>query len=456
MASYRTAPDASDRMPSGVPYIIGNEAAERFSFYGMKAILFTFMTQYLSNRLGEADRMSEEQATFWIHIFNGAVYFTPLLGAIISDAWLGKYRTIIALSVVYCLGHLTLAFDDTRFGLALGLGLIALGAGGIKPCVSAHVGDQFGRGNGHLISKMFGWFYLSINVGAFISSLATPALLGRVGPEWAFGVPGILMFLATIVFWMGRHRFVHIPPAGSAYFREVLTADNLRSFGRLSVIYFVFVAAFWSLFDQNASSWVAQAEKMDRRLFGIEFDAAQFQALNPFFILVMVPLFNYVLYPAIDRFFPLTDLRKIGIGLFLAVPSFLIPAWVETRILAGEVPTAWWQVLAYAFQTASEVMVSITALEFAYTQARPRMKSLVMTFYLLSVWVGNWFTALVVLLVRGEDSLFNLSGPAYFRFFAYLMLAVAVLFIPVARRYRPVRYLQSEGVSEQEAEAEMR
>lgn len=456
MAPYRTAPDASDRMPGGVPYIIGNEAAERFSFYGMKAILFVFMTEYLRNRLGAEAPMKKEEATFWIHIFNGAVYFTPVIGAILSDAVLGKYRTIIALSIVYCLGHLTLALDDSRFGLALGLGLIALGAGGIKPCVSAHVGDQFGSRNGHLVSKIFGWFYLSINVGAFISSLATPELLKGAGPEWAFGVPGILMGVATLVFWMGRHRFVHIPPAREAYFREVFTVENLKSFGHLSLIYFVFIAAFWALFDQNASTWVDQAQKMDRRIFGYEFEASQFQALNPFFILVLVPLFNYGLYPLLNRFFTLTDLRKIGIGLFLAVPSFLIPTWLETQIVGGATPTIWWQVLAYLFQTASEVMVSITALEFAYTQARPKMKSLVMVFYLWSVMVGNWFAALVVWLVMGEDSVFNLTGPEFFRFFTYLMLAVAILFIPVARLYKPVHYLQSEAVSDEEAEAEIR
>ena len=103
--------------------------------------------------------MSETEATTWFHLFNSAVYFTPLLGAIVADAFFGKYKTIVSLSVVYCLGHLALALDETRLGLAVGLTLIAIGAGGIKPCVSAHVGDQFGKSNGHLLTKIFGWFY---------------------------------------------------------------------------------------------------------------------------------------------------------------------------------------------------------------------------------------------------------------------------------------------------------
>ena len=146
---YLTAPVKSKGMPKGIPYIIGNEAAERYSFYGMKAILVIFMTKYLMDNNGEVAPMSEGDAKVWYHLFNSAVYFTPLLGAIIADAFFGKYKTIIGLSLVYCAGHLALALDETRMGLTVGLTLIAIGAGGIKPCVSAHVGDQFGKTNGH-------------------------------------------------------------------------------------------------------------------------------------------------------------------------------------------------------------------------------------------------------------------------------------------------------------------
>ena len=131
------------KMPKGIPYIIGNEAAERFSYYGMRAILVIFMTQYMMAPDGVTpDRMTEAEATQWFHVFASAVYLFPMIGAIISDAFWGKYKTIMTLSVVYCLGHLVLALFESRYGLAAGLSLIAVGSGGIKPCVSAHVGDQ--------------------------------------------------------------------------------------------------------------------------------------------------------------------------------------------------------------------------------------------------------------------------------------------------------------------------
>ena len=333
---YESAPRPTAEMPRGIPYIIGNEFAERFSFYGMKGILVVFMTQYLMTHSGELDLMSPTHATAWYHMFTFAVYLTPLFGALIADVFLGKYMTIITLSLVYCAGHGVLAVDHTRFGLALGLGLIALGAGGIKPCVSAHVGDQFGSGNKHKIERVFGFFYIAINVGAFLSNILTPWLLGdpRFGPHWAFGLPGGLMLLATWVFWLGRWKFVHIQPGGVKFLKESFSAEGLRAVAKLCIIY-VFVLMFWTLFDQTGSTWVIQARSMDREILGYTLFEAQFQAANPFLILVLIPLFAFVVYPAISKVFPLTPMRKITIGLFLAALSFAVPSLIESNITGG-------------------------------------------------------------------------------------------------------------------------
>jgi POT family proton-dependent oligopeptide transporter len=377
-------------------------------------------------------------------LFAAAAYFFPVVGAVVSDAFLGKYRTIVALSVVYCLGHLALALDDTRLGLAVGLTLIAVGAGGIKPCVSAHVGDQFGQSNRHLIPRVFAWFYFAINLGAFVSSLLTQILLRAVGPHAAFGVPGALMLTATWVFWLGRREFVHIPPGGRAFVREVCSRMGLRTLGRLFVIY-AFVAVFWALYDQTGSAWVLQAERMDLRLLGIDWHPAQIQAVNPIMIIVFIPLFSYGVYPVIDRAFPLTPLRKIGIGFFLTVVAFLIPAWIETEIARGARPSIVWQLLAYAVLTAAEVFVSITCLEFSYTQAPPTMKSVVMSVFLMSVSLGNLFTSGVNFLIQDAAGRSTLSGVEYYGFFAAVMLVTALGFVAVASRYEERTYLQKEG-----------
>lgn len=399
MPAYRSSPPPISTMPPGIPYIVGNEAAERFSFYGMRTILTVFMVKYLwlmGERAGTP--MSDAEAVARFHWFAAFVYLTPFLGALLADGFLGKYRVIILLSLVYCLGHASLAFmgvvGQVEWWFLAGLWLIILGSGGIKPCVSAHVGDQFGSRNSHLLPRIFNWFYWAINLGAFASTLLTPWLLEWHGPHWAFGVPGILMALATLVFWMGRWKFVHIPARGWGFVREALSGEGLRALLKLCVIY-LFIAVFWALFDQQSSSWVLQAEDMDRRWLGVEWLPSQIQVINPILILTFIPLFAYVLYPAIDRVFPLTPLRKMSIGFFLMVAAFAVVAVAQEKIDAGETPSISWQLAGFVLMTAAEVMISIVGLEFSYTQAPRSMKSFIMALFFLAVFAGNHLVSLV-------------------------------------------------------------
>ena len=397
--SHRHTPLDTAAMPPGIPYIIGNEAAERFSFYGMRTILVVFMVQYLHFMDGSGGRqLTGNEAVEYYHQFASWVYFTPLLGALVADIFLGKYRTILGLSIVYCLGHAALAcmgsYGNSPWWLFAGLLLICVGSGGIKPCVSAHVGDQFGRKNHHLITRIYSWFYFSINFGSFFSTLLTPWLLVKYGPHWAFGIPGVLMAVATFMFWLGRNRFVHIPPSGRGFFKEVFSRDGIVALGKL-VPLFTFVAVFWSLYDQTGSSWVLQAEQMDLKFLGITWLESQIQAVNPILILVFIPLFTFVIYPWINRIFPLTPLRKIGLGMLLMTVSFGLTTLIQTWIDAGERPSIGWQIVAFVMITAAEIMVAVVGLEFAYTQAPRAMKSWVMSLFLLSVWGGNQFTAQV-------------------------------------------------------------
>ncbi len=464
---YATRPPNISTMPPGVPYIIGNEAAERFSFYGMRSILIIFMTSYIMTSGGKPDHMSEAEARGYFALFVGAVYFLPILGAILAEAFLGKYKTIFFLSIVYCAGHFALALNDTRIGLVIGLGLIAIGSGGIKPCVSANVGDQFGESNKHLLSKVFGWFYFSINAGSFISTLLCPVLLHNPnwGPRWAFGVPGIAMVIATIFFWAGRKKFVHIPPGGWQFVKQFFSKEGLGALGRLIIVY-VFVAVFWSLWDQSSGgSWTLQARGMDLFVpwlpwmqfspfamgWGVNLLPAQVQTANPIFILLFIPLVNYIIYPAIDKFFTLTPLRKIGIGLFLTAGSFLVIAYIQTLLDAGQKPNVNWQFLAYAILTMGEAMVSITGLELSYTQAPNKMKSAIMAAWLFTVSMGNFFTAGVNFIILNPDGSAKMTDLQYYLFFAGLMFVAAVIFTIVAKFYRYRTYLQSQETPDEEA-----
>ena len=481
MSPYRVTPQKTSKLPSGIGFIIGNEAAERFSFYGMRSVLLAYMTIYLVQPNGESAIFKEKEAEAWVHLFVGSAYFFPLIGGILADAFWGKYRTILSLSLFYCLGHGCLAMmgilGDTRTLLFAGLVLIAVGAGGIKPCVSAHVGDQFNIRNNHLLTQVFGWFYFSIYIGAFLSGLLTPFLLEATreagslgeriypivepwvgeklvnepifGPHYAFGLPGILMAIATFIFWLGRKQFAHIPPRGKIYFKETFSGENLRAILRLCSI-FAFVVIFWALFDQIGTLWQIQARSLDRVLpdwipliGGSEMLAAQVSAIwNPLFILLLIPVFSYIIYPFFSQFFEVTPLRKIGFGLWVMGFAFTLVALLQERIDLGESPNMGWQILACLLLTGSEVLVSITCLEFAYTQAPKEMKSFVMAIFLLTVSLGNYFTSAVKFFIINEDGSSKLPGSSEFWFWTVLVFIAALIFIRVSKNYVVKEYLQ--------------
>jgi POT family proton-dependent oligopeptide transporter len=400
------------------------------------------------------------------------------------------------------LGPVTGLWDMTPF-LLLGLALIAMGAGGIKPCVSAHVGDQFGRGNKHLLTQIFNWFYFSINVGAMASTIVTPILLERVGPWAAFGLPGVLMAIATFLFWMGRGKFVHVPAAGWEKFkRETFGPEGRRALLNLSPLFLIFVPVFWAIFDQTGSAWVLQAESMDRRFLGVTWLQSQVQAVNPAFILILIPVFTYVIYPAVNRVVPLTPLRKIGVGFVLTAGAFALSAVIEiwikeqsglamselwaamnaegpmpTRLsemvrqareigwtqaelapYLDEMPNIGWQFLAYAVLTSAEILVSIVCLEFAYTQSPPRMKSLIMGVYFLGVSLGNFYVSGVNIAMEQmrnpETGATPLDGANYYWFFAGLMMATFVAYLFWANTYKGRTFIQGDDAVAAAAEAE--
>lgn len=448
-SKYLTEPPPSRGMPPGIPYIVANELAERFSFYGMRAILVVFMTQYLKTSSGTPDLMTPAQADIWYHNFTSFVYFTPIIGALIADIFWGKYNTIIWVSLLYCLGHGTLALGETRMHLLIGLTLIGMGAGGIKPCVSAHVGDQFSKTNERLLGKVYNWFYFSINLGAFASQLTIPYLRANYGPRVAFAVPGVVMAVALFVFWLGRYKFVHRPPHGWAKVKEYFAGENLKILLRL-VVFFIFISPFYALYDQSGGAWVNQAKHLDlnTHLFGFTLLQDQVQSANAILILVFIPIFAYGVYPLVEKLVKLTPQRKIGAGMFVVIPAFIITAHLEKEIAAGNTPTVWWQLLGYAIVTAAEILVSIPALEFAYTQAPRKMKSLIMAAYLAgSISLGNVIASRIISFFELDWVKPHVSGansPNYYWAFVGLIAIAGLIYIVVATLMPAKNYIAED------------
>jgi len=461
------------KYPKSIPFIIGNEAAERFSFYGMRSILATFLVaQFFNPTLNPAlQTIAEAKANESTHFFVSLAYALPFVGAIAADWFFGKYKVILYVSIVYCLGHLCLALFDTNLeGFRYGLILIAIGAGGIKSCVSANVGDQFDKTNQSLMTKVYGWFYFAINAGSVLSTIAIPLIYAHYGAQWAFGIPGILMALATIIFFSGRKSYVRVPPAGikkdnflSISFYALANAgkkqpgqslldvaknkydaervEGIKAVWRVMAV-FAFVPIFWAMWDQSLSEWVLQATKLDLTMFGYKLLPEQIQTANPIFLLSFIPIFNYGVYPLFDKMgVKTTPLRRFGAGLILTALSFVIIALIQTKIDAGEHPSVWWQIFAYMVLSAGEVLVSITGLEYAYTQSPKSMKSTMSAIWLLTVAIGNLFVAYVNNSISNKGFFSQFEGANYFWFFVGLISVFIVVYLFVSPRLKERNYV---------------
>ncbi len=516
------------KLPRQIPYIIGNEACERFSFYGMRNILVQFLiSSVILSYLPAAEREGMAKEVF--HSFVIGVYFFPLLGGWLSDRFFGKYNTILWLSLLYCVGHACLAvFEGNRTGFYAGLFLIALGSGGIKPLVSSFVGDQFTQSNKHLAKVVYDFFYASINFGSLFASLLMPRILEGFGPSVAFGIPGILMFIATIVFWMGRHKYINVPPVSDdrdSFVRVAMTAlrggasgdkgfgsmiavagvliacgmlagwaispawwpekfgfvisfclalgailsfggagtalqlerargahpdaavDGVRAVLRILIV-FAIVSPFWSLFDQKASTWVLQGKAMfvPHEAWWwpswLMQQAGQMQVLNPIFVLLLIPFNNLVLYPLLTKLgFKVTALRRMGFGIVFSGFAWIFSGIIQLWIDGGDPVSLAWQIAPYALLTFGEVLVSATGLEFAYSQSPPKMKGVIMSFWMLSVTFGNVWVLLTNAAVRNETAMTQiattgLSENAFLMFFfAGFAFVAALVFAWYARRY---------------------
>lgn len=449
----------SEKFPKQIQYIVWNEACERYSYYGMRSILVIFLVSYLG--------IERFEATSDYHIFAGACYLFPVLGAYISDRFWGKYKTIINLSIVYCLGHLLLAFfEHSQLGFYSGLALIAIGSGGIKPCVSAHVGDQFKPSQKASLQKVFDLFYWMINFGSFFSTLLTPWTLQAYGPGVAFGIPGILMAVATFIFWLGRNNYVHVPPTGKnphGTGRVLLSAlknigsgkgfldgaarehpekaiTDVKAAFNVGKI-FIAITVFWALFDQHGSSWVLQAKEMnldvDLGFWKGTLLPSQIPASNPIMVMILIPIFTFFIYPLCEKLFrtKMTPLKRMGAGMFVAASSFVFVAFYQYQLDGGDKISVLWQLIPFLVITMAEVMISITGLQFAYTQAPRSMKSTIMSMWLLTVFFGNMITAYIARINVFE-------GGDFFMFFAALMIVFAFVFVWVAKNYKMQDFME--------------
>ncbi|KAI6216507.1 Peptide transporter family 1 [Aphelenchoides besseyi] len=368
--------------------IVANEFCERFSFYGMKTVLTLYMLNVL--------KYNDAESTSFFNIFGACCYATSVIGCVLADGYIGKFKTIFWLSIVYAAGQIMLAFASTQHtGTALhpyldlaGLAVVAIGTGGIKPCVSQFGGDQFEKHEAKMITIFFSVFYFSINAGSLISTFISPIFRSMtcMGLDscypLAFGVPAILMITATVIFIIGSFKYKKNPPESNV-FKDVAVVvtnaithrsndkkshwldhalnrhdcstnttcqslkrrrrdqtacskknfvDDVKSLFKLSVI-FIPMPFYWMLYDQQASIWIIQALQMDCQLWGnVKLLPDQTQSLNAVLILVLILVFESIIYPIAEKCVRITALRKMTVGGFLAALSFVVTALVQFKV----------------------------------------------------------------------------------------------------------------------------
>jgi dipeptide/tripeptide permease len=422
--------------PTGFWFFFWGEFAERCSYYGMRAILYYYMTEQLL--IAKENALSIQMA------FKFACYLLPLVGGYLADRYFGKYWTIVGFSIPYVVGQILIGFES-QWMLFFALVLLACGSGVIKPNISSLMGmtyDQQRPGNIPLRANAFLWFYFSINIGSTLSMVALPIIRTEFGYQFAFALPAILMAMALVVFALGKRfyatetigRRIQPSPEDRMVQRRVL-------FGLFGI--FALMVFFWVVYEHNDSVWVEFAgtnmnmPTLPNWLGGKEVKADQFQFVNAALILVFVPLSQWF-WPKVDPTgtrFPHTT--KMFLGFLFTASAPAVMAIAATLAADGTKVTVWWMVLAYFLLTIGEVLVYGTGLDLSYGYAPASMKGFVTACFLLTIAFGNLINMLFARAYKTADA--NSKGfldPAtFFALDVAIVLAAAVAFYFVGRKF---------------------
>ncbi|CAO2033895.1 unnamed protein product [Urochloa humidicola] len=451
------------------PFILGNECCERLAYYGMSANLVNYMME----RLHQGSAAAANNVSNW----SGTCYVMPLVGAFVADAYLGRYRTIAAFMGLYIAGLALLAASAAVPGLRppdagppsagqsaaffAALYMVALGTGGIKPCVSSFGADQFDVADPRerqSKSSFFNWFYMAINVGALVASSALVWVQMNVGWGWGFGIPAGAMAAAVALFLLGSRRYRHQRPGGSPLTRmlQVVVAawrnrklaivaggswldraavpapgdnsysspwrvcpsaqvEELKSMLRLLPVWATGIVVS-AVYSQMSTMFVLQGNTLDPRVGGgFRIPSASLSIFDTISVIAWAAAYDRLVVPAARRWTGhpsgFTQLQRMGIGLAISVLAMLAAGALEVvrlRVAAatGMLDSAaylpisiFWQVPQYFIIGAAEVFTFIGQIDFFYDQAPDNMRSMATALSLTSAALGSYLSAALVSVV---------------------------------------------------------
>ena len=413
--------------PSGLWVIFALEMWERFSYYGMRALLTLYLIAETSGD-NPGFGWSEGDAFRLYAWYTGLVYLTPLVGGWLADRLLGTHRSVLMGGWIIAAGHVCLALTEV-FGhgaaevisletapapliaFVSGLVLIVVGTGFFKPCASAMVGQLYSTGDRRRDSG-FTIFYMGVNTGAFLSGIIAGTLGETVGWHWGFGSAAVGMLLGLFVYQTLRPRFlgnVGLPPRREGQDRPRPEATQSRAqaeqmqheltrpltrvdWERMAVIMIlaVFGIAFWVGFEQAGTSLnVFALEQTDRTVLGYEFPATWYQSANPLFILILGPVFAWLWVWLEKRGLQPPTPVKFALGLGLLSLGYLVMVLGALQAESAGRAGPHWLLLLYMLHTSGELCLSPVALSMVSRLSPARLTSRMMGLYYLSFFVAN-------------------------------------------------------------------
>lgn len=369
--------------PRGLTTLFLTEFWERFSYYGMRALLVLYMTAPVA-----AGGLAYDipKATRIYGLYTSSVYFTAVIGGIIADTLIGAYRSVLYGGIIIASGHFLMALPSTS-AFFLGLIAIALGTGLLKPNISAMVGNLYGEGDLRRDSG-FSIFYIGINLGGMIA----PLVCGTVGQRYSwhlgFGIAGVGMTLGVAQLLWHRERVkgnAPVKPRAETGAPTGLTRADINKLLVLTIL-LVFSAFFWAAFEQSGSSLNLFAQNMvNNRLFGYDFPSSWFQSVNSFFILLLAPVFSIIWLKLGERQ-PSSVTKFVG-GLFFVGAGYL---FLTLGMFSGDKVGPLWLVALYFLHTVGELCLSPVGLSTVTKLAPPRAVGFLLGMWFVFIAIGNY------------------------------------------------------------------
>jgi POT family proton-dependent oligopeptide transporter len=426
--------------PRALAYLFATEMWERFSYYGMRALLVLYMLKYLfaPQRAGEvfglAGLQSALESVFGplapqplasqiYGFYTGLVYLTPILGGLLADRLLGQRRTVIIGATLMAIGHFMMAFE---YLFLFALGLLILGNGAFKPNISTQVGALYPPGDRRR-DRAFSIFYVGINLGAFLAPLICGTLGEELGWHYGFAAAGVGMTLSLIIYLAATPNLPKDAFEKRAALHAPLDRTAWQSIIALLLL-FAPISLFWATYEQQGNTITLWADQFtDRHFLGGEIPVTWFQAFNPFMIFAFTP-FIVALWRWQGQNEPSTA-TKLAIGCLITALAYLIMVAAAWNTGGGK--ASWLWLLAYfVVITIGELYVSPTSLSLVTKIAPASLLSMMMGVWLSTSFVGGFLAGYL-------GTFWSSMEKPYF--FLMLALVSAASGIVIAFLRRPLR-----------------